>query len=245
MASNAKKGEINIENYNRLLSENQLLGEFLSKFQKKYEFPIESMLEIGTGTGTFLTKFLVLKERAKEIERFYGMEPISEFFDESKRHVVRLSRTDATAHEYFGGNPFQVITFSFVIGHIFPDKKRTFLKNIFNNLDDFADGRLVVMDSFIPDYKNDEDRKKKNNVFLEANIDFYKSQKNQYMVNYFRNVMTEQHDDYFYGDHKISIVKFQDLLKDVGFSNIKAELFKGRGKADWKKMGYYIITANR
>src|SRR5690606_12084645 len=100
----------------------------------KFQFPLKSVLEIGTGTGHFLTKFLIENERSKQIDKFYGMEPVDELFEESKRYVVRLSRTDATAQEYFGGNPFDIITFVLTFNHITDDKKKSFIKHIFNNL---------------------------------------------------------------------------------------------------------------
>src|SRR5688572_2893771 len=100
MATKRKKKTINIEGYNKLIEENNILQGALKMAQGRFEFPIDSLLEIGTGTGNSLTKFLNAKEKSKQIQKFYGMEPIDDFFEISKRYVVRLSHTDATTHEY-------------------------------------------------------------------------------------------------------------------------------------------------
>lgn len=245
MGSNNKKNSLNVDAYNQLLTQNSILEHLLLKIGEKFEFPIQSVLEIGTGTGTYLTKYLILKERAKQIQKFYGMEPIGEFFEESKKHVVRLSRTDATAHEYFGGNPFNIITFAFVLSHIFPDKKKVFLKNISSNLDDFDGGKLIVLDAFIPSYNNDEERIQSQKDFLKANYEYFKSHNNELLADYFQSVLKEIHEDYFIGDYKISIEKFEEILKHVGFKNIQKELYVGKDSADWEKMGYYIVVASK
>lgn len=243
MANKKNKG-INIENYNRLISENPFLNDLLEKVKKEFSFPVKSLLEIGTGTGLFLTKFLIEKERDGSIEKFYGIEPVSEFFEESKRHIVRLSHTDATRHQYYGGNPFDIITYSFVTGHIFDDKKAKFIDNIYNNLQDEG-GKLIIIDSFIPDYSDPEERKKMNQKMLNANISYFKSlkDKGQYIMNYFTNVIHEQHEDYHTGNYKTSIEKLIELLDDAGFEEIETKNIRGKGKGKWKDMGYYIITA--
>jgi SAM-dependent methyltransferase len=235
MAVTNKKSAVNIDNYNQLHNNNPILPELLEQIQSKFDFPIPSVLEIGTGTGTFLTKYLILKERSKDIDKFYGMEPLGEFFEESKKHVVRLSRTDATSHEYFGGNPFNVITFAFVISHIFPDKKKTFLQNISNNLDDFDGGKLIVMEAFLPDYESEEEKKESQSKFFKANEDHFASVDNKLLAEYFRSVSKQVHEDYFIGDYKISVEKFVDILKHVGFTSIETELYIGKGESDWKK----------
>ncbi|MBP9759226.1 class I SAM-dependent methyltransferase [Candidatus Dojkabacteria bacterium] len=238
-----KRKPINIEMYNRLIKENGLILECIEKLKKKFELPVKSILEIGTGTSQFATKFLIESERAKLIEKFYGMEPVDELFEESKKYVVRLSRTDATSQDYFGGNPFDIISFSLVFSHITDDKKKGFIKHAYNNLRD--GGKLIAFETFIPDYTNQEQKEIATNNFLKENIKFFKSNKNDFIMNYFYQLMNEEAEDYIFGEYKYNLKTFKDYLENVGFNNIKIEQHKGTKDFDWGKMGYYIITADK
>ncbi|MBD3362157.1 methyltransferase domain-containing protein [Candidatus Dojkabacteria bacterium] len=241
--ANTRKKTINTDSYKRVVEENKVLDEILEKLKNKYDFPVDNLLEVGTGLGNFLTKFLVDSERTKDIGKFYAMEPVDEFFEESKRHVVRLSRTDAVTQEFFGGNPFDVITFSMVYNHIKPDQKKKFLKNIKNNFKD--EGKLVVFDMFLPEYDDEDHKKEIEKEFLRAHIDYFKNHEGEYLMNYFTNVLKGVHEDFWVGKYKTSLKDFTKMLKKVGFENIEVEHHKGEGKADWEKMGYHIITAEK
>lgn len=238
-----KKKPINIDIYKRLINENDVIVDCLEITKKKFNFPVKSLLEIGTGTGHFLTRFLIESERAKKIDKFYGMEPVDELFEESKKYVVRLSRTDATAQEYFGGNPFDIITFILSFNHITDDKKRSFIKHIYNNLQD--GGKLVLFDTFIPEYKTQEEKTNSIKAFINENIKYFKSKKNDFVMNYFYTVLNNETDDYIFGDYKSSLNNFTAILENIGFINIKVKAFKGEGEVNWKKMGYYVITADK
>ncbi len=241
----SKRTKINAELYNNIVAENALLWDVLSVMKNMFIFPIESLLEIGTGTGNFLTKYLVEKERAKQIDKYYAIEPVDEFFEESKRQVVRLSRTDATLHEYFGGNPFDVVTYSMVYNHIKPDKKLKLLKNIYNNLNS-KNGMLVVLDMFVPDYKNQEERKKSIEEFLQAHLEYNKKKKNKFLTKYFTSVVKGEHEDYYVGEYKESVSEFLKNLKKIGFKKIKVHLHEGKeSKVDWQTLGHYVITASK
>ena len=240
-----KKNKLSVDAYKRISVENEIRAELLEKAKKEFSFPFDSVLEIGTGLGDYLTRFLVTSERAKDIGKFYAMEPIDEFFEESKRHVVRLSRTDATSQEYFGGNPFDAITFAFVLNHITPDKKAKFLENVYKNLTD-DDGKIIIIDAFVPQYKNEEGKKKNTEKFIKSHVAYHKEHDGDtYPMNYYYNVLNETHDDFFIGEYKTSVDEVKTILEDVGYENIKVKLFKGKNKADWKSMGYYTITAEK
>lgn len=238
-----KRKPINIEMYNRLIKENGLILESIEKLKKKFKFPVKSILEIGTGTGQYMTKFLIENERAKQIEKFYGMEPVDELFEESKKYVVRLSRTDATAQDYFGGNPFDMITFALVFSHITDDKKKEFIKHAYNNLRN--GGKLIAFETFIPNYNNQEQKADAIKDFIKENIKFFKSNKNDFIMNYFYQLLNGEVDDYIFGEYKYSIKDFEKYLDEIGFTNIKIEKFKGEKDYNWNKMGYYIITAEK
>lgn len=242
MANKQKKNTINIDSYKRLQKEHLFLDELLKEVQGKFEFPVDSVLEIGTGIGTHMTRFLVENERSKNINKFYAMEPVDEFFEQSKRHVVRLSRTDAISQEYYGGNPFDVITFSLVYNHIKPDEKAAFIENISNNFRE--GGKLVLFDVFIQDYDDNEQKKENEKALVSEQREYFRG-KNQYMMNYFTNVMNDIHDDFWVGSHKASLKDIVKSLEFEDFVNIKTQLYTGEGDADWEKMGYYIITADK
>lgn len=232
-----------VPSYNKLIENNDILSALLEELKKEFKFPYNGVLEVGTGTGIFLTKYLTSKEREKQIEKFYGMEPIDEFFEESKRHVVRLSHTDATEHEYYGGNPFDAIVQSLVTNHIKPDKKEKYIHNINSNLT--VGGKFLVMDMFIPKYNDEEGRKKSIEEFIKANIEYFKAQKNDFVMNYFYEVLNGRSDDYLAGDYKISVEVFKENLEKQGFKKVEIKLFKGADGFDWEKLGYYIVSAEK
>lgn len=239
-----KRKPINIETYIRLIKENPIIVEAIEKIKSKFKLPVKSVLEIGTGTGMFTTKFLIENERAKLIEKFYGMEPVDELFEESKKFVVRLSRTDATAQEYFGGNPFDVISFALVFSHITDDKKRSFIKHIHNNLKE--NGKLIAFETFIPKYDSQESKEQNISQFIKNNIDFFKSTHNDFVMNYFCQLPKEDTDDYIFGDYKYSLENFKDLLEAADFTNIKIEeIIPKNAKSGSSNLGYYVITADK
>lgn len=240
-----KKKPINIETYNQLIKENELLQNCLEIAKKKFKLPVNSLLEIGTGTGKFLTKFLIENERSKKIGKFYGMEPVDELFEESKKHVVRLSRTDATAQEYFGGNPFDVITFALVFSHVTDDKKRSFIKHIYSNLED--GGKLILIETLLKDFANHDQKLERIAEFIEEHIKYFKRKKSKLVKDYLESIKSDENDDYIFGDYKSSLSNIKKLLEDAGFINIKVELLKDKERegVEWKNLGYYIISADK
>jgi ubiquinone/menaquinone biosynthesis C-methylase UbiE len=240
-----KKKPINVETYNQLIKENEILQNCVEITKNKFKLPVGSLLEIGTGTGKFLTKYLIENERAKKIGKFYGMEPVDELFEESKKHVVRLSRTDATAQEYFGGNPFDVITFSLVLSHITDDKKRSFIKHVYSNLED--EGKLILFETLLQPFTTHDEKIERIKQFQEEHIQYFKRKKNKIIKEFIEAVINDDEDDYIFGDYKTSLENLTKILEDVGFTNVKIELYKDKQRegVDWKKLGYYIISADK
>ncbi|MCA9385488.1 class I SAM-dependent methyltransferase [Candidatus Dojkabacteria bacterium] len=242
MASTSKKKkQLDTDMYSKIVREHSILWDILEIAKKEYNFPVDSVLEIGSGTGNYLTDFLIKKERAGEIEKFYAIEPVDEFFERSKRSVVRLSRTDATAHEYFGGNPFDIITFSFVYNHIHPDKKKTFLNNVYSNLRD-EESRLVVIESFIPEYEEGK-KSEAEEKHMQAHKDYADLTDNSYIARYLKKVEKGDYDDLLIGPYKSTLKEFVGYLDQVGFDEITVQKFTGKSKSDWDTLGYHVITA--
>jgi phospholipid N-methyltransferase len=237
-----KKKKIDIVAYRKLLCENEISKGLAKTLKEQIIFPIENFLEIGTGTTDFMTKHFIIEERNKNISKFYAMEPVDEYFEESKRHVVRLSRTDAITQEYYGGNPFDFVFSAFVLNHVYPDQKLKFLKNVRENLK--RNGTFMLVDSLIPTYKNEDDRKQKVLDHYKLQADYAKKSKQDCLIKYFDSIVNKSCDDVWLGNYKISVEDMRSLLEKARFKNIQIQLFEGKDKYDWKGLGYYIIRAS-
>lgn len=243
MANKRKKETVDIDLYNKIVRQNKVQWDVFEEMKKYFEFPYNSLLEVGTGTSNFMTRYLIDSERSKSIDKFYAMEPVDEFFEESKRSVVRLSRTDATLHEFFGGNPFDVITFAMVYSHVNTELQRKLIQNIYNNLKD-EESRFVAMDVFLPEYEEGQ-KEEVLKTFYETQLKYAEKTKNDYMQKYFQKIIDGKQEDYLTGKYKTPVKQIVDDINYIGFDSVKVELFEGKGKFDWEALGYYIIVADK
>ncbi len=231
---------LNIEHYLEVLDADPVVKSVVDRVKEEFEFPLDSVLEVGTGTGKYLTEYLVQKSRDGEIDKFYGIEQDPDLFEESKRTIVRLSRTDVVSQEFFGGNPFDTIVAVLVLNHIYPDKKSKFIKNMYNNLKE--GGKLILADNVIGSYKDEQERQEKIDTYFEKQIAYFKEKKNKVLSRHFSRVRDGKDKDIIYGDYRASLEYYKELIVNAGFKNLKVEKLDREEISDF---GWHIITAEK
>jgi len=260
------KGTSNLEEENPLVKDplsNEMGNIMIKELDLKPQYKA-TVLEIGPGEGAF-TKKLIKIPGIQNITFVDPVKSIETNIDKRTNNIVKnnteglesLKKTyfiegefqKLSVDQYLKLNSYDAVLMRYLIHHISfgENMEENELKNLFKNayLCLKKGGKIIIGDDFISDY-NFENRNIIVKEFHKNRNKFFKIKELEGMLNDSTASLEKEKKGQ---EWKRSIQKLTNLLKEVGFLNIKNQIIKNKSQedkdVDFELLGYAVIVGEK
>lgn len=231
----------NAELYDSVISKSKIYGcgdrIFLKNIKKLCKNKTK-IYEPGCGTGVITEK--VAKIKGIDIT---GSDPSKGYISCAKNKLKRFKNIKFINKDsvFLKTEPVDIILMRFVYHHIKDKFKAKFIKRMDLNLK--KGGKMIILDEFLPFYKNKEQWKKVLIEFHDKKSEIALKLKDKLTADIeqeSKNLgLTKK------GEYKVSLEIIKSHLKRAGFLNIKIILIHHPKLKNSKSLGMYLITADK